>query len=128
MSCLFNEAAFGPHLRTHLLLAMRINRVSRRLELSIPMPKTSEDRVGQEVESIVNGQRFNQSYLWNEASAKTQKDLVWRASHLANVWRSEESSMCRESRGAPHTVPRACPWHLFHLDIPELSFYNEQII
>lgn len=38
-----------------------------------------------EAEPITNGQWFNQLYLCNEASIKTQKDEVWRASMLVKT-------------------------------------------
>ena len=48
-------------------------------------------REGLEVESVTNGQAFNQSWLHNEASIKTQRDGLKRASGLGNTWKLGES-------------------------------------
>lgn len=44
---------------------------------------------GLEVESVTDGQRFNQSGLSHEASMKTQKAVFQRASVLKNMWKLE---------------------------------------
>ena len=69
-----------PCLGAHrVLLRFRTDQVIRGLELSVPLPWFGKERV-LEVELMANGQWFNQLYLCNEASTKTQKDRIWRAS------------------------------------------------
>ena len=65
-----------------------------------------------EVESITNGQWVNQSCLCNEASIKTQKDRVQRASRLVNMWRLGRVAYWRE-RGNSFPFPMPCPMQLF---------------
>ena len=59
---------------------------------------------GLEVESVSTDPWFNQSRLCNEASIKTQKDIVPRAG-LGNTWRFGESSVPGEGPEAPHPSP-----------------------
>lgn len=71
-------------------------------------PWPLEQAEGWRLSSITNGQWVNQSCLCNEASIKTQKDGVQRASGLVNTWMFGESVMLREhgsSVPCPHTLP-----------------------
>lgn len=62
----------------------------------------------------------DQPCLCNEASMKSQKDRVRRASGLVIVPRYRESSVPGESMKAQCPFSIHCPMHLFDLAIPEL--------
>ena len=107
--CYVNEVTFGP------LIRMGAGCQGNQLWLgwnfqSHPRPLCRE-REGLEVESITSGQWFNQSYLWNEASIKTQIGRVQRASGL---------EMWGEDMETPHPFPMLCPVFIFPLAVPEL--------
>ena len=53
-------------------------------------PSLTSQEEGLKVDSITNSQWFNQSCLYNEASIKSQKDRVQRASELVDTWRCWE--------------------------------------
>lgn len=71
------------------LVARRMNHLTGGLDLVVPSPWPQEKGEGLEVESIVSGQWFKQSYLCNEACVNIQKDWVWRVSGLVSTWISE---------------------------------------
>ena len=64
---------------------------------------------GLEVESLANGQRFNQSCLYNEASVKTQR------MDSENFW----VRTCRDWGGCGSSF-MPCPVYLSLLAVPEL--------
>ena len=72
---------------------------------------------GWRLSSITSDPQFNQLCLCNEASTKTQKNRIQRASLLANTWKSEKSDVLGKGMKA---FPIPCPMHLFHLAAPEL--------
>ena len=74
---------------------------------------------GLEVEWIAGGQWFNQSRLCNEASIKTPKERVWRASGLVNTWRFGESGVFGETLSSYLTLRISSSSHWF------ISFYDK---
>lgn len=91
------------------------------LELSVSHFLTpGEGRGAVKIELTAIGQLFNQLRLCNKASIKTQKDRVWGASGLVNIWKHRESDMCSENTEAPHNFHIPCPVCLFHVAISEL--------
>ena len=76
-----------------------------------------EGEWGWRLSSITSDPQFNQLCLCNEASTKTQKNRIQRASLLANTWKSEKGDVLGKGLKA---FPIPCPMHLFHLAAPEL--------
>ena len=69
------------------LIVKRTNQEIGGLKLSVP-PLTPRRGERLELESVTSDpSSFNQSSLCNEASIKTQKDGVLRASELVKMWR-----------------------------------------
>ena len=66
---------------------------------------------------------ISQSCLCNEASIKTQKDGIWRASQLVNTWRFGENGLPGEGMDALSPFPIPCHMPLFHLAVSELYLF-----
>ena len=71
-------------------------------------------------DSVVSGQGFNQSHLFEEASMETWKNKVLRTSGLINVKSAGEAGSLGEGMEAPCPFSVLCPVRLFHLAVPEL--------
>lgn len=74
--------------------------------------------------SISNRQWFNPSCLCSEASIKTPKDYIQRASGLINMWAGESSGL-GGATPFPHallcvSLPFGCSW--------VITFYNKMVI
>ena len=61
--------------------------------------------------------------IMHEASIKTLKNRVLRASGLVNSWRLGKSGILR-GRGSSLPFPHSLPVHLFHLALPELQSFK----
>ena len=95
----------------------------RETGLEILMPPWPSGRgEGLEVESIISGQWFNQSWLCNDASIKAQKDRVWRDFRSVNIQRFGECYSQREHEGSA-PFPISCPMQLFHLVVSRLHAF-----
>lgn len=110
-----NEVDFRPH-RCMRLVARRPNQSE--VGTFSPSSWPPGRREGLEDESASSGQGFNQSWLCNKASMKTQ-----RASGLVSTWRFGESGTPGEDVDVPCPLPIPCPMHLFYL-----AFYSQPII
>lgn len=101
--------------------------MNRELELSVLPPGRGEEL---EIESW-HSQWFNQSCLCNEASMKTKKDGLWRASRLVNRWKFGESGTFKDSMEAPRPFLRV----LLYASFPSrcssvffiISFYSKLV-
>ena len=60
-------------------------------------------------------------HLCNEASVKTQKDGVWRASRLVNTVEISETCERGEGKETLGHFSLLCSMKLFHLSVAELS-------
>lgn len=101
------------------LVASRTYLVIRELELLVPpwFPGRGE---GLEVESKVSGHWFNQTYLCDEATLKTQR---MGFGELQGWWTCRDSGRVGPWRKHGNSIPflHHVPMHLFHLDVTELQ-------
>ena len=99
-----NEVTFGSligHLRMKAGCQDK-QHVIGELDISDPAPNLQGGEKGEGIEAgWINVQWFNQLYLGNEGSVKTQMDGVLRASRLRSTWRSGEGGTFGESMGTP---------------------------
>ena len=114
--CFINEVTFGKHLRMRAGLSQ--SPCDWRVGIFNPHPLTSCG--GRGPESIANGQRFNQSWLCNEVSIKTQEEWVQRPSRLVNTWRFGESGWSFPYHLPSASLPSGSSWVIF--------FYNKLVI
>ena len=82
-------------------------------------PTSGEGR-GMEVESISNGQWFNQSCLFIVASIKTHENGIERFQVSERTWRCWESGTRAKGTEALGPFPTTCSMHLIYVTIPEL--------
>lgn len=90
------------------LVARRANHVTRGLKFGVLTPWPPGRREVSEVKSITNGQWFQQSWLRNEASIKTQNERVQSASRLGN----QKSSTCHCAGPKVYQDRRTFVWDL----------------